>query len=242
MVVLGAIFELSAYAPTAGGQAQDAIDPERGLVDESQSAVAIDDERFDAGPDDAKEGSEDTRGAFLFAGKLGGGIPFSELGGTIAGAIEIGYLFRRSDPSFGVYLDVSYFVPQAEGSAVDPRLASNGDEYSWQLWQKELAFQPTFLYRLAMLDEVIVPYAGIGPRLYLLETVIEGEAGGARFPISEEVSTKLGFGLPLGAEITLGPGGVIAELLFQWGPLPHDITGDTHLASASLWVGYRALL
>ena len=55
-------------------------------------------------------------------------------------------------------------------------------------------------------------------------------------------STEFGFGLPLGAEYTLGPGGLIAELLFQWGPLKHDITGDTHLGSASLWVGYRALL
>lgn len=237
------------------------IDPERGLVgeDETESTQAADDERppgiddgksqagddedFDAGDEPAASEAEDDRGgAFLLAGKVGGGLPFNDLGFNVAGAIEIGYLFSRSDPSFGVYLDVSYFVPQAEGEAVDARLTGEDGAYTWHAWQKELTFQPTFVYRLAMLHEIIVPYAGIGPRLYFLETVVDGRAGDESFPVSEEVSMKLGFGVPLGAEFTLGPGAVIGELLFQWGPLPHDITGDTHLASTTLWVGYRALL
>lgn len=235
-----------ACAASASARAQDVIDPERGLVDESAPAAAVDTETPGEPESSDEEGAEDTGGAFLLAGKVGGGLPFNDLGISVAGAIEVGYLFRRSDPSFGVFLDVSYFVPQSDGTAVDPRLASatpGGDgAYSWHVWQKELTFQPTFIYRFAMLDDVLVPYAGIGPRLYFLETVVDGRAGDARFPISDEVSTKLGLGIPLGCEFTLGPGGIIAELLFQWGPLSHEITGDTHLASTTLWVGYRALL
>lgn len=235
-----------ACAAPEGARAQDVIDPERGLLDESAPASAVDSEVPGEPESLDEDGAEEEGGAFLLAGKVGGGLPFNDLSISVAGAIEVGYLFRRADPSFGVFLDVSYFVPESEGSAVDARLASatpEGDgSYRWHVWQKQLMFQPTFVYRFAMLDEVFVPYAGIGPRLYLLETVVDGRAGDQRFPISDEVSTKVGFGVPLGCEFTLGPGGIVAELLFQWGPLKHEITGDTHLASTTLWVGYRALL
>jgi hypothetical protein len=229
----------------------DSIDPESGLVgpaEPDEPVQASDDEAFDPDPDPAydapeEEASEESGGAFLLAGKVGGGVPFNGLDVNVAGAVEVGYLFSRRDPSIGVLLDVSYFVPQSEGTAVDPRLVeSMGGSYDWQAWQKELVFQPTFLYRLTALTDLIIPYVGIGPRIYLLETVVEGTAGGARFPISKEVSTQFGFGVPVGAELPLGPGSLMAELLFQWGPLGHEITGDTHLSSGSLWVGYRALL
>ncbi|MGD8863269.1 MAG: hypothetical protein PVI30_24865 [Myxococcales bacterium] len=229
----------------------DSLDPEAGLVGpaEPQEPVqATDDEAFDPSAEPALEVPEETPeegsgGAFLLAGKVGGGVPFNGLDVNVAGAIEVGYLFSRRDPSFGLLLDVSYFVPQSEGTATDPRLTeSMGGSYDWRAWQKELVFQPTFLYRLTALTDLIIPYAGIGPRVYLLETVVEGTAGGARFPVSKEVSTQFGFGVPVGAELPLGPGSLMAELLFQWGPLGHELTGDTHLSSGSLWVGYRALL
>lgn len=231
------------------------LDPEKGLIAEEppepELAQASDDESpFDTGTDPAFDGpeetpaeEEDSGGALLLAGKLGGGLPFNDFDLNVAGAIEVGYLFSRTGTSLGVFLDVSYFVPQAEGTATDMRLSSADDGgYSWNVWQKELSFQPTLLYRLTFLSRAVVPYVGAGPRVYLLETVVEGRSGDASFPVSRESSTKVGFGLPLGAEITLGPGGVIAELLFQWGPLDHEITGDTHLASTTLWLGYRALL
>lgn len=223
------------------------IDPEVGLTgdDESLPDAALDvDASFEIGSSDNMDAP--AGGALILAGKFGGGLPFNNLDVGVSGAVEVGYLFSRSDPSLGAYLDVSYFVPHSRGSNVDPRLSditSDGDgAYSWHARQKELTFQPTFLYRLTMLSKWVVPYVGIGPRIYLLETVVDGKAGDTRFPVSREQSTKIGFGLPLGAEFTLGPGGIIAELLFQWGPLKHEITGDTHLGSASLWVGYRALL
>lgn len=244
--LLGVAVLVSLLWPIAAS-AQQSGNPEEGLYseeaytdDEVPGSIDMDLSGMDEEP------SEESGGALLLAGKVGGGVPFNDLDLSLIGAVEVGYLFSRSSPSLGVYLDVSYFVPQAEGDSVDARLSevsSAGDgAYSWHAWQKELSFQPTFLFRLTTLHDVIVPYVGIGPRLYLLETVIEGKAGNERFPISKEKSTKFGFGLPIGAEFTVGPGGIIAELLFQWGPLKHEITGDTHLASGTLWVGYRALL
>jgi hypothetical protein len=105
--------------------------------------------------------------------------------------------------------------------------------------QKELVLQPTFLYRLTS-DSALVPFAGLGPRIYLLETVAEGKANGEVIQESHERSTKFGVGLPLGVEYTLGPGGLMAELLFEWGPLEHRVTGDTSLLAATLQLGYRA--
>ena len=56
-----------------------------------------------------------------------------------------------------------------------------------------------------------------------------------------EQSTKLGVGIPFGAELPLGPGRLIGELLLQYGRLDHTATGDSHTGALSLAVGYRML-
>ena len=192
-----------------------------------------------------KAGERDDSAAILAAGKVGGIIPFNGLGPFVNFGIEVGYIFGGTDRSIGALIDFTYTVPHADGTQSEdfdpPRV--EGGEYSWELTQKELVLQPTFLYRFTLLDWApITPYVGIGPRIYFLESVIEGEAGGEPFGETPERSTKFGVGLPLGAEYELGPGGLFAELLFQWGPMDHRITGETHLASGTLFLGYRALL
>ncbi len=201
-----------------------------------------------SGAEPTEKGSDgvDNSSAFLATGKIGGIVPFSGLGPFVSGAIELGWVFGKTKQRIGALLDVSYTVPHADGEQTEDYEGFDVDRipdgtYSWELRQKLLTFQPTFLYRLTGLGRV-VPYGGIGPRLYLLESVVEGKSGGEAFAVSTEQSTKLGFGVPLGAEFQLGPGGLMAELLFQWGPLTHEITGDSNLGSATLFVGYRALL
>lgn len=192
---------------------------------------------------DDKKNEKDDWG-ILLAGKAGGVLPFSDLGLMAAGAIELGFVFGGTGRSIVALLDISYTAPSAEGNAEDSRLQPPGDsgDYSWTLTQKQLTLQPTFVYRFTDLVEPFVPYAGIGPRLYLLESVIEGTAGDSKLPESVEQSTSFGFGIPLGCEFELGPGGLFVELLFQWGPLAHKITGDSHLGSSTVWLGYRAIL
>ncbi|MFW5741523.1 MAG: hypothetical protein ACOC1F_14310, partial [Myxococcota bacterium] len=90
--------------------------------------------------------------------------------------------------------------------------------------------------------ESFTPYAGIGPRIYLLESTVDGSAGGATISETTEPNTEFGFGIPVGAEIPVGPGGFLAELLFQYGGLDHKATGDTNTGALSLSLGYRFLL
>jgi hypothetical protein len=194
--------------------------------------------------DDIGKGGDDDSGAFLLAGKIGGIASFNGLKPFVHGGIDLGYVFGGTGRTIGAYLGTEYTAPKSDGSVAEeetPTRVADG-KYEWEIRQKELVFQPTFLYRFTWLSEAVVPFAGIGPRIYLLESVVRGSAGGQKFQDTKETSTKFGFGIPLGAEITLGPGGILAELLFQWGPFDHRATGDTSLGGASLFLGYRALL
>lgn len=177
--------------------------------------------------------------AFLLAGKVGGLVPFNGLDPFASGGIELGWIFAGTDQRLCALLDVTYTAPRASGGAADPRLASG--VFEWEISQKELILQPTFLYRLTGLGP-IVPFAGIGPRIYFLETVSQGSSGGVPFQESKERSTKFGAGLPVGAEYEIGPGGVMAELLMEWAPLDHRVTGDVSLLGMTLFLGYRARL
>jgi len=183
------------------------------------------------------QAEEERGGAFLVAGKVGGIAPITRLTPHAIGAVELGYFFGSSRALFA-HLETSYAVPQVSGTDPDPRVP--GESYDWELWQKQLVFQPTIGYRFNQLFWKVTPYAGIGPRLYLLETVTEGAADGQDFGTTKETSTMVGFGIPVGAELELGPGGVFAELQFQWAPLDHRITGDSNLGSGNLFLGYRA--
>jgi hypothetical protein len=241
-------------APTSGAAPAEGAAPEEQMAPEEidqtiEKAAAID---IEAGLEDLpengdkQEGEPDNSWGFLLAGKVGGMVPFSDLGVMATGALELGVVFGGTEQRIAALLDVSYTVPTADGKGDDSRMQAPGMEddgiYSWELTQKELSFQPTFVFRFTGLAEPFVPYAGIGPRIYLLESVVEGRAGESKIPENVEQSTGFGFGVPLGCEFELGPGGLLAELLFQWGPLTHDITGDSNLGSASLWLGYRAIL
>jgi len=198
----------------------------------------------DAGPSSAMDdagGTASSESAFLAAGKVGGIIPFNGLSPFVAGGVELGWVFAGTEQRMAALLDVSFTMPSADGSERDDRLMYDdaSGQYDWEITQKQLVLQPTFLYRLTG-SSAFVPFVGLGPRIYFLETVSKGSANSERILESEEQSTKFGVGLPLGVEYTLGPGGLMAQALLEWGPLDHRITGDTHLLAATLYLGYRA--
>jgi len=172
---------------------------------------------------------------FLAGAKFGGIVPLgSGMTPFIAGGLEVGWVFNPG--KVGVYLDVSYATPKGSGKGDDPRLPAGS--YEWTLTQKQLVLQPTLLYRFT--GGSVTPYIGIGPRMYLTESTIKSDE--PKLAITEERSTEFGVGLPIGIEFAVGPGGLFAEALLQWGPLDHTITGDTHYGAASLFIGYRAIL
>lgn len=183
--------------------------------------------------------SKDDSSAFLAAGKAGAVIPLNGLDPFVRGGVELGWVFGGTHRRIAALLDVSYTAPHASGIEKDQRVGSG--RYEWELRQKELVFQPTFLYRLTG-ESALTPFVGIGPRIYFLESVGKGTAAGSELADTYERSTKLGVGLPFGLELRLGPGGLFAEAMLEWGPLDHRITGDSSLLAANVFLGYRALL
>jgi hypothetical protein len=200
----------------------------------STAAVAAE----DGAPDPAASPEKD-RGAFVAGAKVGGLVPFDGLGPFVLGTVEVGYVLPFLKRSFAGVIDVSYTAPSTSGEQPDPRV--DGGTYSWTLTQKELVIQPTIMYRLTSLGR-LVPYVGIGPRIYLLRSIVEGKAGGQVIGETIEQSTKVGAGLPLGVEFKLGPGALLGELLFEFGPLDHTATGSSHTAAGTLQLGYRLMI
>ena len=180
------------------------------------------------------------RGAFLAGAKVGGLLSFGGLDANARAGVELGYVFPWLNRGLALVLDADYAAPKSSGTqAGDPRVV--GGTYDWHLTEQMLVLMPVAMYRYTKLG-MIVPYVGIGPRIYLLKSTVRGTVGSVEIPETTEQSTKVGFGLPFGAEIKLGPGGVIGELLFEYGSLDHTATGSTNTGALSLAVGYRFLL
>ncbi len=190
-------------------------------------------------PPKGGKATDDESSAFLAAGKVGAIVPFNGLHPFVAGGVELGWVFAGTKRRIGALLDVEYTAPAGDGNESDARVTSGS--YKWDVRQKQLTFQPTFLYRFTS-GGPLVPFVGLGPRIYFLETTGTATAGSAAMQDTHEKSTKFGVGVPLGLEYQLGPGALFLEAQLEWGPLNHRITGDTSLAAVTPLLGYRALL
>jgi opacity protein-like surface antigen len=192
------------------------------------------------GPPDAGGKRAPREGFGVLAGaKVGGLVPFGGLGPNITGGIELGVVFPWLHRSFALAVDLDYAAPKASGTETDPRIMTGG-KYSWHLTEQQLNLMPVVMYRLTSLGRV-TPFVGIGPRFYFLQSTVRSDEGEPTFQETTEKSTKVGFGVPLGVEIQLGPGGLLAELLFQYGGIDHTATGMSNTGGVSLAVGYRFL-
>lgn len=181
------------------------------------------------------------RGQILLAPKIGVLLPygFSNLGASYLVGLELGYALPVLKHRLAITLDGEFTAPEASGSTTDPRLDASSGAYSWHLSQREVILGLSLVYRHRI--GRLTPYAGIGPRLFLLDSRITGTAGGAPISQSSEVSTKVGVGIPLGLGFHLGPGDLFAELQIDYAGIDHRITGDTNTGSLSLAAGYRLI-
>ena len=173
----------------------------------------------------------------LAGARLGGIAPFDGLSPFVSGGIEVGYITPALQHRLAIVLDVDYTQPTTTGSESDPRVM--GGTYTWKLTEQELGVMPAVVYRLTGLGS-IVPYAGLGPRLLLARSTVR-DNGMPAIGDTHEQSTRLGLGIPVGAELAAGPGRVTGELLVQYGTLNHVATGDANTAAMSLAVGYRLI-
>ena len=174
----------------------------------------------------------------LFGVMAGGLVPFSGLTPGVQVALEAGLVLPVLHRGLAVAVDVDYAQAWDSSTTSDARVLSAGGVYTWNLTQEFLTVMPLLMYRLTTLKS-ITPFIGVGPRIYFVRSTTSGSAGTSAIADTTEVSTQIGFGVPLGIEIKLGPGGILAEVLGQWGPYTHTATGDTHTGAIGLSLGYR---
>jgi opacity protein-like surface antigen len=191
------------------------------------------------GPADASGSRGPREGVgFLGGAKVGGIFSFAGLTPFVVAGVEVGCVLPWLHRSFAIAVDVDYTVPTKSGSEMDPRVV--GGSYTWHLTEQELNLMPIAMYRLTFLGRV-TPYVGVGPRIYFLKSTVRSGSGTPTILDTTEQSSKVGVGVPLGAEIQLGPGAFIGEFLFQYGSLDHTATGPSNTGAASISVGYRVL-
>ena len=169
--------------------------------------------------------------------------PFSELGAAPLYGIEVGYLLPFDVGSvsrpLALQLDVQFTNPGADGSGQDPNLGLEGATYSWELTQRMLLIDLHGLWRFMTAGQGLSAYALLGPRLYLMESVLTGDGNGADFGETRETNTEVGLLVGGGVEYTLGPGAVFGSLEIGYSNLDQQTTGSANTGSLVLDVGYR---
>jgi hypothetical protein len=186
----------------------------------------------------AAAAQEEAPGIVPFAGlKLGGALHsvFSELGPAAQVELEGGatLLAGRLD----VALTVSWDRSAASGSADDDRFDAGA--VKWELDQDFLMIGLVARYRFLRPGGAYNAYAGAGPRLLLMRTTVNGDAGGADLGENQQTETRFGAVLVGGGEYVLGPGAVLLEVAMGVGSLSGLITGESSSSALSLLLGYR---
>jgi hypothetical protein len=179
----------------------------------------------------------------LLGARLGGVFPqpFNKLDSSFVIGLEGGYVLPALHDRLAVTLTTEYTQPPADGGGMQAGVGDAGT-YSWSITQREWTFGLAAVFRLDFFGKRVVPFAAIGPRLYLLQTKANGSAGGMPFGEHTEQSTTVGGLGALGTDIRLGPGWLLVELQLAASALSHTTTGDTNSGALELRVGYRFYL
>jgi len=181
------------------------------------------------------------RGELLLAPRAGLLLPygFSALGASYLVGVEVGWALPVLKHRLAVTVAGDFTAPEASGSAGDPRLDASGGAYTWHLSQREVILGLSLVYRHPL--GRVTPYAGLGPRLFLIDARIDGNAGGAHIAQSHEQSTQIGGGAVVGLGVRAGPGDLFAELRVDASPIDHRTTGPSNTGALAIAAGYRVI-
>jgi opacity protein-like surface antigen len=169
---------------------------------------------------------------------------FSDLGSWPIFGLELGYIMPFNAGSFTrplqLSFDVMYTAPGATGTGENLHLGEGGASYEWTLKQQMLVLQLGALWRFMPPGEFVSAYAMVGPRVYLMESVLNASGnGGADFGENRETNTEYGFVLGGGADFAVGPGTLFTTLYFSMSKLDQRITGEANTGALALSAGYR---
>ncbi len=185
----------------------------------------------------------DDRGAGILGLKAGAFLPeaFSPLAPTYFLELEGGYLLPFAHRLLGITASFAVGMPTQSGAVQDPRVAGGSYAYSETTEQFMLGLNVVAKIPLGR----FVPYIGVGPRLFIVQTPSSGSAAdGTPMPQTTELFKELGVGVPIGLDILFGPGRLFAEFQLLYAPASpvHLLTGAGDFGSMSVAVGYRLIL
>lgn len=167
---------------------------------------------------------------------------FSELGGWPVIGLEVGIFLPiiSEHRPLGVSLSAHYTAPGAAGTGELASLGESGADYEWDLQERMLLLELPLRWRFGQNASTVRPYAMLGPRLYLLESVLTAKGNdGEDFGEHRETKTHVGLMAGGGADIKLGPGAVFGGIVLGWSDLNTRITGDSNTGNLTFDVGYR---
>ncbi len=181
--------------------------------------------------------------AFVLGVQLGMGFPqpFSELRNFGVYTFEVGYAVPGWGRRVQLGASFSYSEPGAGGQNPDPRFSSAGN-FGFNLTQREYVLDFGVLIRAFPLGTRFNAYGRAGFRVYLLDSVVNGQAGSSSFGQYNETFTEPGFALGGGIELRLGPGAFLAELRLEYSGLDRRLTGASNSGMLTLGLGYRFFL
>lgn len=210
------------------------------------AAESVSDEPPAEEEDDGENPAEARASAGLvIGGKVGGGLgkPWSDFGATPVFELELGYMLPPLHRAIEIFVIGQYAQPGIDGESKepDPRLPG-AEPLQYDVTQQWLALSLGALYRIDVGTDVVMPYGGLGARMYMLRTKVKGSVAGESFGENEETQSDFGLVLLGGVDIFLGPGALLAELSFGWAKLDGFVMRDTNLGALSLSVGYRVML
>lgn len=168
--------------------------------------------------------------------------PFGDLNSWPVFGADVGFILPFDvgmERPLQLGIDASYTRPGATGEGHHPMLGEEGADYEWKLQQQILTLQLTTMWRFMPPGQGFSAHAIIGPRVYLMESIMEASGNDADFGENRETNTEYGLAVGGGVEYMLGPGAITGTVLVGGSPLDQRITGEANTGAVNLDIGYR---